>query len=65
MDIANRNATAPQAQTKKGGAHRSDTKLKINGAVAVARKKMVLIHAISAPFLNQILHENLNKLLLL
>ena len=37
-------------------------KLKKNGAVAVARRKMVLIHAISASFSNQILHKNLNKM---
>ena len=40
-------------------------KVKNNDAVAVARKKMMLIRAISAPFLNQILLRKLNKLLIL
>ena len=32
-------ATAPLARSEKGGARRSGTKVKNNGAVAVARKK--------------------------
>ena len=49
-------ATAPLARTKKGGAHRGGAhrggaNVKNNGVVAVARKKVVLICPISAPFL--------------
>ena len=40
-------------RTKKGGARRVDAKLKKNGAVAVAQKKMMLIRTTFAPFLNQ------------
>ena len=58
-------ATASLAQTVKGGAHRGGAKLKNYYTVAVAREKMVLIRAISAPFSNQILPKNLYKLLLL
>ena len=42
-------ATAPLARTKKGGARRGGAKVKNNSAVAVARKKITLIHAIFEP----------------
>ena len=58
-------ATGPLSRNKKGGTNHGDAKLKNNGTVAVVRNQMVLIHTISAPFLNQILHKNHNKLLLL
>ena len=47
-------ATAPLARTKKGGTRRGGAKIKNNGAVAVARKKVALIRAISTPLKNQI-----------
>ena len=50
-------------RTEKGGACRGAAKVKNNGEVAVREKKMALIRAISAPFLDQSLHGNLNKLL--
>ena len=36
---------APPSGTKKGGARRGGTKVKNNGAVAVARKKIALIRS--------------------
>ena len=48
-------------RAEKGGACRGAAKAKNNGEVAVREKKMALNRAISAPFLDQSLHGNLNK----
>ena len=49
-------ATAPLARTEKGGARRGGAKVKNNGAVPW--------RTFSAPYANQILQRNLNKLLI-